>query len=432
MRITLPGSVEMLYIKNLFIPVDKRPPSRALIARLIPKFIYEWRDDFRFSSRVLCIYSSVFLLLYLVIILVCVEFVATIGNLRIDIQNVVDAVSNSFLDDASDILQTSFPIPQLSRPFFLAVTLTSTITVVQLLVLLASIRRNLLQAFRGDASEIPCRQRSQYISYATRNFHFAGYFIGYLIWGFIIIAVFSAIVCVCIEAFVTYGNARLLEKILKAIIPSRLLVLFKVYLNKLIAQFILRQHFGEVLALNNRRLFMIFIYFNFFLDAFLGFISSILRFVKSIIAGILYMCRLDYSVLGRKLETFDSGFSAYCGFIHTECIHRHPVMLVFVSHLYNEVKKNETKIFQVHSSDILAEEKSMELKKSLRYIRKWRLAAFLVRNPAVIFLEKHILDSYLLKPVEPSMILTIMAVIMFDKEWHFMRTIWLHNDRIRL
>jgi hypothetical protein len=30
------------------------------------------------------------------------------------------------------------------------------------------------------------------------------------------------------------------------------------------------------------------------------------------------MSRLDYSLLGRKFETLDAGFTAYCGFIQIE------------------------------------------------------------------------------------------------------------------
>ena len=64
----------------------------------------------------------------------------------------------------------------------------------------------------------------------------------------------------------------------------------------------------------------------------------------SALGGIVYMCRLDYSPLGRKLETWDSGYSSYCGFIHTECTHRHPILLVFAGHLLDLSKKKHKSI----------------------------------------------------------------------------------------
>jgi hypothetical protein len=387
--ISQPNSVEMLYVKNLFRSPDQRPRSQVLVARLIPKFIYEWRDDFQFSARILCIYSSVFLLLFFVIIWACVELIPGMNSIQNNLQEAVNAIVQTYFANDNGLQQLSFPLPNFVRPFLFAVAMTATIIVIQLLVLLVNIRRNLLQAFRGDDSELPRRQRSEYVSYATGNFHFAGYFIGYFIWGFIIIATFSTIVCLCIDAFIVYGSVRILEQILKAIIPSLLIVIFKVFLNKLLAQYVFLQHCGDVLALNNRRFLMIFIYFNFFLDAFIGFISSILRFVESIIGTILYMCRLDYSSMGRKLEVFDSGFNAYCGFIHTECTHRHPIMLVFVSHLFNQIKKQQHIMNKIDSNDLSTQEKYLiQQKKSLRYIRKWRLAVFLIQNPIIVFFRK--------------------------------------------
>jgi hypothetical protein len=83
------------------------------------------------------------------------------------------------------------------------------------------------------------------------------------------------------------------------------------------------------------------------------------------------MCRLDYSPLGRQLESLDSVLNAYCGFIHTEYTHRYPIMLVFVSCLFNEIGKQQHTINQIHSDDLAIRGKNLvEQKKSLRYIRK--------------------------------------------------------------
>jgi hypothetical protein len=400
-RISRPNSVEMLYVRNLLRSADQRPRSQALWARLIPKKIYEWRDDFRFSTRVLCIYSSIFLLLYFVTIEACVQVLPQLQYVQDTLQQLFQAISIIFIPSDGNInsidapaSQSNFPVPNLTRPYLCAVFLTLTIIVIQLLVLLVNIRRNLFQSFRGDDIEIPRRQRSRYISYATGNIHFAGYFIGYLIWGFIIIAVFSALLCICIDSFITFGSVRLVEQILKAVIPSILFILFKQYLNKILAQYVFLQDHGETIAMNNRRLLMIFIYFNFFLDAFLGFISSIMRLIKSLIGGIIYMCRLDYSPLGRKLETFDGGFSAYCGFIHTECAHRHPVLLVFVSHLYSQLTMKQLKMNNQGCGDLsIGEKVELKSKSSSRYIRKWKLAVFLIRNPTIVFFRKGFLNQ---------------------------------------
>jgi hypothetical protein len=391
--INRPSSVEMLYVKNLFHSAEQRPRTQSLFGRLIPIAIYERRDDFRFSARVLCVYSSIALLLYFLAVKAFILVLPRLAAMEKSVQQGLNAFTPLLLPSSDATMDnghpedvnsntSDFPVPPLTKPYIIAVFLTLAIIIIQLTVLLVNMRRNLFQSFRGNDSELPRRKRSKYTELAVGNVHFAGYFIGYLVWGFILIAVFSALICISIQAFISFGSARLIESVLRAIIPTLLLIMFKQYLNRVIAQYVFLQHHGEVLALNNRRALMIFIYFNFFLDAFLGFVSSVVRLLQSVIGGILYMCRLDYSPLGRKLETIDGGFSAYCGFIHTECQHRHPVMLVFVSHLYTQMKIRQLTFENMDMDDVKRK------KSSSRYVRKWKLAVFLIQNPATIFFRK--------------------------------------------
>ena len=362
-RIIQPTSIEMLYVRNLFRSAQQRPTSQALIARLIPKKIYEWRDDFRFSTRIISVYASILLLLYTITIQACVQVLPYLPLA----QNLIQEIIN--------LVRVAFQFPPLIRPYLFAVFLTLTIILLQLLIFLVNLRRNLFQLYCGNHSEVPQRKQSENMSYASGNIHFAGYFIGYLIWGFIINIIFMLIICLIIEIFIAYRNVELIEKILKAIIPSLLFVLFKEYANKILTRYIFLQHYGEVIWINNRRILMIFIYFNFFFEAFVGFISSIVRLIKSVLAGVFYMCRLDYSPLGRKLEILDGGFEAYCGFIHTECAHRHPVLLVFIAHIYTQHKQRQLTT-------------TIDEKKRLRYIRKWKLAVFLSYNPTIVLFRK--------------------------------------------
>jgi hypothetical protein len=265
---------------------------------------------------------------------------------------------------------SDFPLPNLVRSYLFAVFISLIITIAQLLVMLAGIRRNLLQAYRGDPCELPRRTSAQNISYITGNFHFAGYLIGYVILAYIFLIVIATILTLAIDSFITFRSVKFLETILKGLIPFVLFILFKLYLNKLLGRYVFLQHGAEVLSINNRRAFMVFLYFNCFLDAFMGLLAAIARLFKSIVGGIVYMCRLDYSPLGRKLETMDAGFNAYCGFIYIECVHRHPVLLCFVSHLLR---------------DYLYPSQTKRLSKAKH---KWRLAVFLLNNPILIYRRK--------------------------------------------
>lgn len=61
---SLPHSVESRYVKNMLgISVDNGPTNR--FAKTF-RFIYVWRNDFRFSSRVVCVYAAIFLLVFFI------------------------------------------------------------------------------------------------------------------------------------------------------------------------------------------------------------------------------------------------------------------------------------------------------------------------------------------------------------------------------
>ena len=271
------------------------------------------------------------------------------------------------------ITKANFRMPDFARPYLISVSVTAVVVITQLLIMLSSIRRNLLQAYRGDDCEIPARKHTRNLMYITANFRFAGALIGYVILAFIFLNALVLLIAIAIELYIIVGSRRLLEQIAKPIIPILLFTVFKIYLNKVLAQFVFLQTSGNVLTMNNRRVFTLFMYFNFFLDAFLGLFAAVARLLKSVFGGIIYMCRLDYSPLGRKLETLDDGFNAYCGFIHVECAHRHPVLLCFMSHLLRSHVYGPT------------------TRRWSKARHKWALAVFLLNNPTLIYRRKRFL-----------------------------------------
>jgi hypothetical protein len=289
------------------------------------------------------------------------------------LQNAITAFTEPILKPNGNLKKPDTPyfrVPDLYPPFLCSVVISLLLIVLQLLVMLASIRRNLLQAFRGDYCEIPRWKSSENTRHVTGNFRFAGTLIGYVVLGYVLLSLFFFILAVPIVALITYGSSKLMEAFLTWLIPILLFANFKTYLNNILARYVFLQYKVNVLSLNNRRVFMIFMYFNIFLDAFLGLIAAIIRLLKSAIGTIIYMCRLDYSSFGRKLETKDSGFSAYCGFIQVECAHRHPILLCFISHLLRDQLLGSSK------------------QQRSRARHKWALACFLINNPKLLYERK--------------------------------------------
>jgi hypothetical protein len=366
-------STELRYIHNLLKSKEKN--NKDISSN---RWFYEWRDDFRYSSRILSVYSSICLFFYAIVIEICICMPIIFTRFQTLLQILI-----ALRTDERTILPKHF----LLRSFFIAFALGLTIVVIQLFLLLMSIRRNLLQAYRGHYSEISPRDPSTYVNHAIANFHFSGYLMAYALWSLVLLVICIFVALLFVDMMILYYGIHFIASFLTSSIPFILLVYFKDYLNKILARFVFLQEAGGVLAIQNRPILMIFLYFNFYVDALLGFLSSFMRLGRSVIGGIIYMGRLDYSPLGRKLETHDDGFGAYCGFIHTECTHRHPILLVFAAHLLEQEKKRQMRIWirnQLNENpDPLSNHVRMEIKRQSRFIRKWHLLVLLLRNPSL-------------------------------------------------
>ncbi|CAF0983930.1 unnamed protein product [Didymodactylos carnosus] len=193
--------IEARYVRYLFVPVDRRPKSKILLSRIIPKKIYTIRDDFHYSLRVLSVYASAFILLFFMTTNFCVKVIPSLATLHQSLTTIFNlSKKHSTATIFNELFgNNKFPLPAFVGP------------------------RNLFQVYRSDITELPHRATLNTVSLATSNFHFS-----------------------------------------------------------------------------------------------------------------------DYSPLGRKLERFDSGFSAYVEYIYMEREHAHPVMLCFASYLYLNVKLNQT------------------------------------------------------------------------------------------
>lgn len=66
-------------------------------------------------------------------------------------------------------------------------------------------------------------------------------------------------------------------------------------------------HVSVVSNFSSRRGFFIITYFVFFYNTFLGVISCLLRIIKAIVLGALFLGRLDHSTLPRRFQLFDPG-----------------------------------------------------------------------------------------------------------------------------
>ena len=122
-------------------------------------------------------------------------------------------------------------------------------------------------------------------------------------------------------------------------------------------------------------------------------ISCGFRVLKSWIITFIYLPRLDYCILGRRLEKTDPGFLSYVSFIHMECLHTHPILIYFCS-IINEQINKRYQYLQISKRNIYLYTKHQQI------IFRWYLAITLNQNRQLIKLRKHNLINFKFSSIE--------------------------------
>jgi hypothetical protein len=299
------------------------------IESLFRKHVYDWHESFRFTSRFVNCHVVALLALYHVFMLFLYYLIALLTKISsnlsiIDLQN----LRNLTIGDISCFFGEEFCIPELNFrlplpeavykfgpeliPSIYAVVLAPMfaaliVCIVQVFIGIRDSKKHLLEIYKGKCFYLPPIKTLANSSIASSSFHFGGYLVGYLVWGFFILYAVTLLVGIVIVILrLTVGDNIFLKFLLK-IIPVICVLIVKMILNMITSRVIFLRRDTKVLALNNFRVFNVFLYFNFFFDCFMGVISALIRILKSVIAAIIMMPRIAYSFMGRHLERMDNG-----------------------------------------------------------------------------------------------------------------------------
>jgi len=139
-------------------------------------------------------------------------------------------------------------------------------------------------------------------------------------------------------------------------------------------------------------------------------ISCLLRIIKGVIVGVVFLERVQKSILPRSFEKMDPGYFAYIGYILTEHSHANPVLCVFF-YLLRKHAKATTRALNVSLNNMFhkevdeyslndftfGEEKcstAPQKRSRWRIIRnRWNLAYTLVNNPSLAEFRKQNLSK---------------------------------------
>ncbi|XP_052683961.1 receptor for retinol uptake stra6-like isoform X2 [Crassostrea angulata] len=387
-------SYQGIHVAKLFKrpPPPPPPPEGAkeklifLLKNLTGMVFYKRTKGFRYSTRIMSVIAIGFILLCEVTFLLFIVFYQAFEYAE-KILNTLQVVEEFLTTtDRKTLHMLLFLVTALRGCFLTSLMVAYTINVVFLLHYMTSYRNNLLLLYKGKNEHlIPMTEKSN-ASLIVGSMRYAGYQVGYIGWGFFIQFLLLLIISIVIATIVTLWD------VIKDLILQQIMILWPVLITSLVlnilqlvlSKFLFLQENGDILAMDNRRLFFIFTYFMFFYNIFIGIFSCLMRIIKAIILGALFLPRLDHSTLPKKFQRMDPGFDAYCGFMHVESTHTNPVAMVFISILQAEsltaLKKKEKKILNI----VLRDEYQEMLAKKRRKARwKWLLAYTLVNNPEI-------------------------------------------------
>ncbi|XP_045199274.2 receptor for retinol uptake stra6-like [Mercenaria mercenaria] len=400
-------SPEAIHVKRLLRPVPPPPPPPStlggklmgIVKAFVSDWIYHNTPKFRYSARVLSVMLIGVMLIYKVTLEVMTLVISILALVERGLQltlNVIGWVAEpgeeSHISEIRDYTYLMYYLLENGRIcFIVALSLACVGGILGILHMLSSYRTNLFDLYKGDNTHIPHRSTRSNASLLVGSMRYAGYQVAYIGWGlvlhFIILLVIALALCVLITLIIN-GYYKWLLTVLMNAWPAVLMTIIILMTQTLLSKFAFLQGRGEFLAINNRRVLFSFTFFMFFYNIFVGFLSCLLRIIKSIVIGAIFLPRLDNSALPRRFQMFDPGFANYCGFIHVECAHTHPVLVMFLRILliFNEENKSKKSVDENHTAvDINGKEKIPLKSKPVnpRARARWFLIYTLQSNPSL-------------------------------------------------
>ncbi|CAF1062146.1 unnamed protein product [Brachionus calyciflorus] len=344
-------SFEEKYVRNLFLRPTSFKPSNYFYKYL--DFIFD--ENFRFSTRILCTYTVCFTVLYY---FNC--FLIFYGSIFIDLIYLPSTYKYSM---------------------FFSTLFTSIICVVQLLLNIKKLKYQIQLLYKGKKdNKISSGKVLSTYKMASSSFNYSGLAVTYTCWAYFIIFFLITFITFQVTTLIEFGSTKIVFCLLMILVPFAISVVFFRILNRFIAtlaaNFCFVKRNSKFYVLKNIKCFSLFLYFKFFYDCFTGIALCFVRILKSIVVCIIFLPRLDYSFMGRSMETMDSTFMFYIGYLRWESYHTNPVAISFCrllnKNLITREKNNLTGNFS-----------------SIKVRNKWQLIYLLYKNPSLIKFRKN-------------------------------------------
>ncbi|XP_048577679.1 stimulated by retinoic acid gene 6 protein-like isoform X3 [Nematostella vectensis] len=322
------------------------------------KKIYTTRTDFKFSTQIVSMFAVIAVSIYAL----------TVAELALA---EIDPFHRYF---ANDIFKDSC---------IAAAVICTTLTILQMLHFAKCHRDHVLLSFKTRSYRKPSHLVGRSLSYC-------GFQIGYTILSMIILFIFLLLLFV-IMAIIPRLEEKvklILKSLSLSILPVLVVTVLIMAIQKLLSLFVFRdrQLPDVTVTIDNQRLFCVMSLVFFMYNVIVGIVSAVIRGLKSLILGFVFLPRIDRTPLMQQYQQWDKGYLSYVGFINVLKAHSHPVMLVFCQLLLNATwprhTNNAVDIEEVAFGG-LEEEGRPPLFRSRPAANRWFVAVTLLRNPGL-------------------------------------------------
>ncbi|CAH3160802.1 unnamed protein product [Porites evermanni] len=414
------------HIKKLLYPGENSGATHTnekWYLRLIP-FIYKPRADFKFSTQ----FISTLMVAAIVIFQLLVSF---LGRFAVYKKTLTKNYCGN--DNCKDLFGVIFGSLQTAYIF------SWFISAILLLHFMKCHRSHVLQLYQGKKAFYQQVEVSP-TTLVENSILFSGYQVAYTIAGrkflefffstllgifdigYMVLGLSLAVVCVILGLIVKYWNDIIdqeqLKKFVLTALPTVIIAILLWCFQLFLGHFVFRDRTlpKTTITVNNRRLYSIISYFFFFYNVLVGLFSCLMRIFKGTVLGVLFLGRIDRTVLMQGFQTWDPAFVAYLGFINVLVAHSHPVVLMFCQLLINrhnnrcfESENSLTNIcslecessYECGSADekigILSDKGPLKTydahytrnrRLSVTAVNRWHVAVTLLRNPSLIKYRK--------------------------------------------
>ncbi|PVD18812.1 hypothetical protein C0Q70_21365 [Pomacea canaliculata] len=357
----------------------RMPVIKEVLLPLIEKFVYKRKRGFRYPSRLL----SILFLTAVVAYIVAFEGMTLLLRFFMVLKECVD----EYTTDEEE----KYELKQLIN-VLIASSILSTLTVAGLFIfsalgILTNYRNHVMEMYKGKVTSIPRSETTSPATDCTSYIKYGGYQAAYLIWAFLI----QFVILFLLFFFFGYLMLRfdLVTNFLQWIWPYLSVFIIVNIVLWILSKYLFLQDNGSYLALSHRGLLFNCVYFVTFYFLFLGLFSLLLRLFMSLVLGVIYLGRLDKTIMVKNFEVFDLGFNTYVGFMKTDCAHSHPVLIVFTRLMLLAARSREVELPTRSGYQALGEfYADYEVKYDSLARRRWHLLYTLHCNPTLCSLRK--------------------------------------------